>query len=76
MKTPQTPQDALLELERLADEIRLGLHLASMDAKDTWQTKLEPRLFEARAHAHEAKEAGDRALHEVVRAFQAFADSL
>ncbi len=68
--------ETIAELEQLADEIRLKVHLASMDAKDTWNQELEPRLLAARTHAHDAKEAGDRALHEIVRAFKAFSESL
>lgn len=69
-------QETLEELERVADEIRVKLHLASLDAKTAWSERLEPRLLEARAHAHDAKVAGERSLHEVVRAFRAFSDSL
>ena len=33
------------ELQRMADEIRVRLHLAGMEAKDAW-AKVEPRLRE------------------------------
>jgi hypothetical protein len=35
------------DLERIADEIRVRIHLATMDAKDAW-TQLEPRVHELR----------------------------
>jgi hypothetical protein len=41
--SPKTPLEA--DLRRLADEIRVRIHLAGMDAKDAW-TKLEPRVKE------------------------------
>lgn len=42
-------QDTRNELWRLADEIRVKIHLAGMEVKETW-SKLEPRLhdFEGR----------------------------
>lgn len=33
------------DLKRLADEIRVKLHLAGMDAKDAWE-KIQPRIEE------------------------------
>lgn len=44
------------DLHRLADEIRVRIHLAGMDAKDAWQ-KLEPKLreFERKAEASTGK---------------------
>jgi ElaB/YqjD/DUF883 family membrane-anchored ribosome-binding protein len=68
-------EDALTELEKLADEIRVRLHLAGMEAKDSWN-KLEPRLADARTHAREAKEASKSAIQETIAAFRAFLGSL
>ncbi len=53
------------ELRFLADETRLKMHLAGMEAKDAWN-KLEPKLFEfeqkaesvVQATAGELREAG------------------
>lgn len=49
-KTPAELREIRDELEKLADEIRLKLHLAGMDARNTW-SKIEPKLhdFEQRA---------------------------
>lgn len=47
MQTKGTSSDVSFvdNLRRLADQIRLELHLAGMEAKDGWE-KLEPRLRE------------------------------
>jgi len=68
--------EAVAELEQLADEIQIKLHLAGMDAKDTWNRRLEPRLFEVRGHAHDAKVATLTAVHDAVEAFKAFSASI
>jgi len=67
---------ALAELETVAGEIRVKLHLAGMDANAAWADKLEPRLFEARVHAREAKDASKAAIEGAVKAFKEFAGSL
>ena len=52
-------QETRDDLQRTADEIKLKLHLAGMDAKDAWD-ELEPKLaeFEQRFDA-KAEEVGD-----------------
>jgi ElaB/YqjD/DUF883 family membrane-anchored ribosome-binding protein len=47
------------DLKRAADEIKLKLHLAGMDAKDAWE-EIQPRLadFERRVDA-KADEVGE-----------------
>jgi len=60
------------DLEAAATEIELKLKLASMDARDVWRTKLEPKLFEARVHAREAKEQSKKAIAETVKALREF----
>lgn len=67
---------AVAELEQLAGEIQVKLHLASMDARDAWSRKLEPKLFEARQHAREARDASIKAVEDTVAAFKAFSASL
>jgi hypothetical protein len=50
------PPSSLAEnLHRMADEIRLKIHLAGMDAKDTW-VKIEPKLHEFERRAEAAKD--------------------
>jgi hypothetical protein len=67
---------AINELETVTDEIRVKLHLAGMDANVVWKEKMEPRLFDARAHASEARVASRHAIEDAVKAFKAFAASL
>ena len=43
------------ELWRLADEIRVKIHLAGMEVKDTWG-RLEPRLQEFEQRVEDATE--------------------
>jgi hypothetical protein len=45
------------EVRRIADELELKIHLASMDARDRWRA-LEPRLS---AFEQRMKDAGQRA---------------
>jgi|HubBroStandDraft_6_1064221.scaffolds.fasta_scaffold1620904_2 hypothetical protein len=66
---------ALREIEQAADEIRVKVHLAGMDAKDAWR-KLEPKLDAAKAHAKTASKDTLSALDEVKKAFNNFAASL
>ena len=77
-KTPlgQTIDNALSELETVTDEIRVKLHLANLDATATWNDKLEPRLFRAREHAREAKQASKAAIDDAVMAFKEFAAAI
>lgn len=77
-KTPleASIDNTLQELEAVADEIRVKVHLAGMDASTAWNEKLEPRLFEARGHASEAKAASKLAVEDALKAFKAFAASL
>ncbi len=65
--------DALTDLEQIADEIRVKLHLAGMDAADEWKNKLEPRLHAAREHARDATVASKAAIDETVKAVREFA---
>ena len=55
----QDLEDTRNDLQRAADEIKLKLHLAGMDAKDAWE-EVQPRLadFEQRFDA-KAEEVGD-----------------
>lgn len=68
--------EMLTELESLGTEIELKVKLASMDARDRWQTTLEPKLFEARMHAKSAKNEAKMALKDTIKAFEEFAAAL
>lgn len=65
--------EMISELESLGEEINLKVKLASMDMRDTWRTKLEPKLFEARVHAKEAKDEAKKAVAGTLKAFKEFA---
>lgn len=53
------------DLRRAADELRVQMHLASMDAKDAWTT-LEPKLLDFEKQFEEkAQEAADGAESEL-----------
>lgn len=67
---------ALNDLEQVADEVRVKLHLAELDAKTAWNEKLEPRLYEARQHAREASAASKAAIDATMKAFRDFAQGL
>jgi hypothetical protein len=67
---------AIGDLEQLADEVRVKLHLAEMDARDVWDKVLEPRLEQARRHAMEATAASKATIDETVMALREFARAL
>ena len=55
----QELQELRDDMQRMADEIRVKLHLAGMDVKDTWN-ELQPRLAEfERQFDSKAEEVGD-----------------
>lgn len=55
--TPTDTHESMLpDLRRMADEIRVRIHLAGLEAKDAW-AKLEPKLHELE---HKATSAGER----------------
>lgn len=59
--------DALVNLEQTRDELRVNAHLARMEAKDRWDTELEPRLRQAERLAREIAED----IHKRVEQFRA-----
>lgn len=68
-------QRALDELIRLRDEVRLELHLASMEAKEKWD-EIEPRILDAEAMAKDISAATRRAIQEVIDSVRRFRESL
>ncbi len=65
----------LTQLQTLRDEVRVRLHLASMDLKDQWN-KLEPHLLDVEKKAVEASEASRTMLHDAVKKLEKFSASL
>ena len=66
-------KDALNNLEFVADEVRLKLHLASMDARELWEKTMEPKLLDARDTAREATEASKKSIDDTLEAVKKFA---
>jgi hypothetical protein len=59
-------------IHRIADEIRLQIHLASLDTRDRWKA-LEPRLDKLRV---KVGETGKRLGHAIDEEMAAIADAL
>ncbi len=72
-------QNNLDRLQTLRDEVKVRLHLAGMDAKDTWN-KLEPRIDDVERQvakaADELTDATRAALNDVIGRLQKLRDSL
>jgi hypothetical protein len=68
-------QQSLMHLKTLRDEIRVEIHLAGMEAKDSWK-KLEHRFADAENFAREASHTSRQALEEIIEAFKSFRVSL
>ena len=65
----------LTQLQTLRDEVRVRLHLASMDIKDQWN-KLEPHLLDVEKKATDASEASRTLIHDAVKKLETFRASL
>jgi lipid II:glycine glycyltransferase (peptidoglycan interpeptide bridge formation enzyme) len=68
-------QKSLGLLRTLRDEVRVKLHLASMDVKDQWK-KIEPHLQEAEKAAEQVSDASRAALNEALKKLEKFRSSL
>jgi len=66
---------SLSELQTLRDEVRVRLHLASMDLKDQWN-KLEPYLADVEQKAAEASDASRTLISEAKKRLEKFRASL
>ena len=69
-------QKQLEKLDTLRDEVKLHFHLATLDAKQEWNDKLEPRINEVQKVAHQASETSRNALHELVSHVEGFVTKL
>jgi predicted nucleic acid-binding Zn-ribbon protein len=65
----------LERLQTLRDEVRVRLHLGSLELKDQWR-KLEPHLGEVEKKAEQLSEASRAAIHETVARLETFRSSL
>ncbi len=59
-------------LSTLRDEVKLHLHLASLDAKQEWNDKLEPHINEMQTTAHQMSDASRAAVGDLVKKVEAF----
>jgi hypothetical protein len=71
----QEMKETLAHLRSLRDEIRVRLHLAGMDAKETWR-KLDAQLDRADRWVDQATEEARTAMHKLAGGVRAFRDSL
>jgi hypothetical protein len=55
----------LTQIQSLRDEVKVRLHLASLEVKEEWN-KLEPHLLEVERAAHEATDASRRAVTDTI----------
>ena len=61
------PANECTELRRIADELELKIHLASMDARERWQT-LKPRLAEVEKNLARVGERATKVVQDEVTA--------
>lgn len=66
----------LSRLTTLRDEIRVQLHLATLDAKREWDEKLEPKVLEVEGAAKHATETSRAAIEDLVERLEKFANQL
>lgn len=79
MDTKTITEDVKSELNKgierlgtLRDEVKLHLHLASLDAKQEWDEKLEPRINEVQSSAQQATDASRVAITDLVKRVEGF----
>lgn len=64
------------DVKRIADEVKLKLHLAGMEAKEKWK-KFEPKMMELESKVKEnVKDGGEKAVGVVGEQVEAFATGL
>ena len=64
------------KLATLRDEAKLHLHLASLDAKQEWDDKLEPSINDLQAKATDLGDTGKIVVLELVDKVEAFVSKL
>ena len=64
------------KLAMLRDEAKLHLHLATLDAKQEWSDKLEPRIDELQKSAHELSDSSRTAVQDLVTKVEGFVTKL
>lgn len=69
-------EDAMSTLRSLRDEVRVDLHLASMEAKTRWKEEVEPRIHDAERLAGELSTVSERAVNDALEKIRQFKQSL
>jgi intergrase/recombinase len=73
---PKPASSAWDDVKRIAEEVKLKLHLAGMEAKEQWK-KFEPKMIELETKVKEkAKDGGEKAYGVVGEQVEAFAVGL
>lgn len=62
----------LATLATLRDEAKLQLHLATMEARQEWTEKLEPRIDELQRSAHDLTDGSRSAVDDLVSRVEGF----
>lgn len=65
-------EKGLSKLSGLADEVKVQLHLASLDAKKEWDDTLSPKLFEVEQSAKALTESSRETVNELVAKVEDF----
>jgi hypothetical protein len=68
-------KESLGRLKTLRDEIRVDIHLASLEAKDKWK-ELEPVVRDAEKLADEVTDVSRRTMEELVEKLRHFRESV
>jgi hypothetical protein len=71
-----TLKQSIDELRTLRDEIRVQLHLASLDVRERWERDLEPRFYGLEAKMHDASDTTRELAQTLTRDFRRLRDSL
>lgn len=79
MNTETIKQEVDKNLEKLAglrDEVRVRLHLASLDAKQEWDDKLAPHVLEVEQAARNVTETSKKAVSDLIDRVELFLEGL
>jgi len=76
MNTTDLKDKGLEKLAMLRDEVRVRLHLASLEAKQEWDDKLAPRVFEVEQAAKSITDSSRAALNEAIDKVELFLERL
>ena len=64
------------KLATLRDEAKLHLHLATLDAKQEWEEKLEPRIAELQSSAAQLTESSRATVQDLITRVEGFVSKL